>query len=66
MNDKELNQDLFWEHSAHDTFQEKCSDCFKENRIIQAHKIVTHEDILERHPALKDHDRHINNEIERN
>jgi len=35
--------DLYQEHFAHDTFEEHCSDCFKENRILQARKIVNGE-----------------------
>mgnify|MGYP001568289459 CR=1 FL=1 len=34
--------DLAWEHPMHNTYQEDCCECHKEDRVIQAHKIVNH------------------------
>lgn len=36
----EKQVDLSWEHFQHGTYEKNCPDCFKENRIINAHKIV--------------------------
>ena len=34
-------KDLTWEHFMHNTYQEGCSECYSENRIIQAKKTVS-------------------------
>lgn len=41
-NKQNTTEDLFPEHKAgfHTTYTAHCSDCFKENRLIQAHKVV--------------------------
>lgn len=33
-------EDTSWEHFQHNTFDTKCPECFKENRIIKSHKMV--------------------------
>ena len=44
-------EDLSWEHSQHNTFQENCPICYFENRLLKAKKIVTsdmtHEELVE-------------------
>ena len=31
-----MKNDLTWEHLQHNTFQEGCSDCYSENRLVKA------------------------------
>lgn len=33
-------KDLYWEHLQHNEYEEKCSECYRENRIIKAKRIV--------------------------
>lgn len=49
-----MRDDKYIDHPTHETYLSDCSECYKENRIIQARKLVTsHEEMLEKHPALK-------------
>lgn len=53
------------EHVAgfHYEYQDDCPECFKENRLIQAHKVVNgRDDMLNKHPALTKLDQHLNRE----
>lgn len=55
-----IRDDLVWEHIQHNTYQDKCSECFAENLLLKAQKKIsvkcecpTHEDMLKKHPALQ-------------
>lgn len=52
------------EHVAgfHYEYQDDCPECFRENRLIQARRTVTHEEMLNKHPALTKLDQHLNRE----
>ena len=43
------------EHMAgfHDEVIKGCPECYKENRMILAKKTVTHQDMLNKHPGLR-------------
>jgi len=43
MQDLEKGIDNRIEHQFHETYDEKCSTCYSENRLIQAHKTVNKE-----------------------
>jgi len=59
---KEKDIDTYKEHWCHQSYHKDCSECYKENRLIQSKKTVTaHEEMLERHPALKSLDYHLSN-----
>lgn len=41
-------KDFEWEHIMHNTYQENCSECYSENRIIKAHKTVNKPEVYEK------------------
>lgn len=48
-------KDTYQEHSQHQSFHNDCSECFKENRVIQAHRLVNmakHEDLIKQYRGL--------------
>lgn len=47
--------DFYKEHVFHQSFHSNCSECYKENRMIRAHRKVNnikHADLLKKYPAL--------------
>lgn len=55
---KDEVRDNYTEHKFHDIYDPNCSTCYSERPRN------THQDILKKHPALKDHDNHLRNEVE--
>jgi hypothetical protein len=35
-----MEKDLEWEHIQHNTYQEGCSECYKENRLIKSYNTI--------------------------
>lgn len=61
--EKKEVEDSYKEHEAyHQSFHSDCSECYRENRLIKAHRLITrkhNKDVLERFNPLRENNPHI-------